>query len=195
MKLECRGKTGDRKDILRENILTPRGVPPTSSDPVGRSSLTFSCCPGLLGLSRCLSSCPSRTHSRPGFSWKCASALLLPVHYGTAGRASRPPGRGTALSQWRQWTTLHQRGTWEQGLPCRRRGLPQHETTTALPCGAPAGKGAPDAGAHRPPRREGGAAGGVLSREEQLFRLKNDWGSFPDPLTRPFLHCFFRAAG
>lgn len=93
----------------------------------------------FLGLSIHLSFCPSRTYNRPGFSSKCPSVLLLPIHYGTTGRTPRPPSQWAALPQWHQWTGLCQWDPREQGLPCRCHGLPRPETSATLPRGASAG--------------------------------------------------------
>lgn len=112
--------------------------------------------PGLLGLSIPLSFCPSRTCNGPGFSSKCPSVFLLPIHYGTTQRTPRPPNQWAALRQWHQWTGLRRWGAWEQGLPSSGHGLCRHETSAALPRGASAGNVVLGLWAcrHRPARAE-----------------------------------------
>ena len=137
---------GDWENILRGNSLIPDSVSASSilhfslcNQKFSEISMVLEAAQGLIDLSIPLSFCPSRTYHRLGFSSKCPSVLLLPVHHGTTGRTPRPPQQWAALPQWHQYTGLCQWDPYEQGLPCSRHGLLRHETSAALPRGAPAG--------------------------------------------------------
>lgn len=142
------GRSGRQEEFSeRKNILYPGAMPTPRLPHLTLSPQEFSeihvglfqAAPGLLDLSVALSFCSSRTYNRPGFSSKCPSALLLPIHYGTTGRAPRPPSQWAALPQWHPRTGLYRWGTCEQGLPCSCHGLPRHEASAAPPRGASAG--------------------------------------------------------